>query len=93
MHRQTRSARAVRSPLSCGLVRAVTIVDRDLRFEEHPDPEPGDTELLVSVRAAGINNADLIHLLTTTTAISGVASTHVTDQILRVGFNYKFPPH
>jgi NADPH:quinone reductase len=41
-------------------VRAVTIVDGDLRFQEHPDPEPGDTELLVAVRAAGINNADLL---------------------------------
>jgi len=44
-------------------VRAVTIVDRDLRFAEHPDPEPGDTELLVSVRGAGINNADLMQRL------------------------------
>jgi outer membrane immunogenic protein len=41
----------------------------------------------------GINNADQIHFLTTTTTIAGVASTHVTDQILRVGLNYKFPPH
>jgi outer membrane immunogenic protein len=41
----------------------------------------------------GINNTDLIHFLTTTTTIAGIASTHVTDQILRVGLNYKFPPH
>jgi len=41
-------------------VRAVTIVDGDLRWLEHPDPQPGDTELVVSVRAAGINAADLM---------------------------------
>src|SRR6202140_2721384 len=41
-------------------MRAVTIVDGDLRFLEHPDPSPGDTELVVAVRAAGINNADLM---------------------------------
>jgi NADPH:quinone reductase-like Zn-dependent oxidoreductase len=41
-------------------VRAVTIVDGDLRWLEHPDPVPGDTELVVAVRAAGINNADLL---------------------------------
>lgn len=41
-------------------MRAVTIVDGDLRFQEHPDPEPGDTELLVAVQGAGINNADLM---------------------------------
>jgi NADPH:quinone reductase-like Zn-dependent oxidoreductase len=38
----------------------VTIVDEDLRWVEHPDPEPGDTELVVAVRAAGINAADLM---------------------------------
>jgi outer membrane immunogenic protein len=40
----------------------------------------------------GINNSDLIHHLTTTTSIAGTASTHVTDQLVRVGINYKFPP-
>ena len=44
-------------------MRAVTIVDGDLRFDDHPDPEPGDTELLVAVHAAGINNADLMQRL------------------------------
>jgi NADPH:quinone reductase-like Zn-dependent oxidoreductase len=41
-------------------VRAVTIVDGDLRWATHPDPVPGDTELVVAVQAAGINNADLL---------------------------------
>jgi len=44
-------------------VRAVTIVDGDLRFLHHPDPVPGDFELVVAVRAAGINNADLMQRL------------------------------
>jgi putative PIG3 family NAD(P)H quinone oxidoreductase len=38
---------------------AVTIVDGELAWREHPDPEPGPTELMVRVRAAGINGADL----------------------------------
>jgi outer membrane immunogenic protein len=40
----------------------------------------------------GINNSDQIHFLTTTASILGYASTHVTDQLVRVGVNYKFPP-
>jgi NADPH:quinone reductase-like Zn-dependent oxidoreductase len=44
-------------------VRAVTIVEGGLRWVEHPDPAPGDTELVVAVRAAGINNADLMQRL------------------------------
>jgi len=41
-------------------VRAVTIVDGQLQWNEHPDPEPGDHDLVVAVRAAGINAADLL---------------------------------
>jgi NADPH2:quinone reductase len=41
-------------------MRAVTIVDGKLRWQEHPDPEPRHRELLVAVRAAGMNRADLI---------------------------------
>ncbi len=41
-------------------MRAVTLVDGDLRWNEHPDPEPDQGEVLVSVRAAGINGADLM---------------------------------
>jgi NADPH:quinone reductase len=40
-------------------MRAATIRDGDVRVEEHPDPEPGTGEILVRVRAAGINGADL----------------------------------
>jgi NADPH:quinone reductase-like Zn-dependent oxidoreductase len=38
----------------------VTIVDGDLRWEEHPDPVPSDTGLVVAVHAAGVNAADLM---------------------------------
>jgi NADPH:quinone reductase len=41
-------------------VRAVTIKDETLVVEERPDPEPGKGELLVRVRAAGLNGADML---------------------------------
>src|SRR5437764_1010020 len=40
-------------------MRAVTISDEALVVEEHRDPEPGKGELLIRVRAAGINGADI----------------------------------
>jgi NADPH2:quinone reductase len=40
-------------------MQAVVIEDKELHWRERPDPVPGDTELLVAVRAAGINAADL----------------------------------
>jgi NADPH:quinone reductase len=45
--------------VSCPAVRAVTIRDQALSVEERPDPEPGDGEVLVRVRAAGLNGADM----------------------------------
>ncbi len=41
-------------------MHAVVIRDGRLGWEEHEDPVPGDTELLVAVRAAGINGADIM---------------------------------
>ena len=41
-------------------MRAVTIRDERLYVEEHDDPEPGTGELLVRVRAAGVNGADML---------------------------------
>jgi putative PIG3 family NAD(P)H quinone oxidoreductase len=41
-------------------VRAATIVDGAVVVREHPDPEPGAGEVLVRVRAAGLNGADLM---------------------------------
>jgi NADPH2:quinone reductase len=43
-------------------VRAVTVRDKQLSVEDHPDPEPGDGEVLVRVRAAGLNGADMHQL-------------------------------
>jgi putative PIG3 family NAD(P)H quinone oxidoreductase len=43
-------------------VRAVTIHDGRLVVEERPDPEPGRGEVLVRVRAAGLNGADMLQL-------------------------------
>jgi putative PIG3 family NAD(P)H quinone oxidoreductase len=41
-------------------MRAVTIADGNLSVEEHPDPEPGKGEVLVRVRGAGLNGADML---------------------------------
>src|SRR4051794_34192187 len=38
---------------------AATISDGSVVVAEHPDPEPGKGELLVRVRAAGLNGADI----------------------------------
>jgi NADPH2:quinone reductase len=43
-------------------MRAVTVVDNKIEIREHPDPEPAKGELLVRVRAAGLNNADLLQV-------------------------------
>ena len=40
-------------------MHAVVIDEGQLRWEERPDPESGDHELVVAVRAAGVNGADL----------------------------------
>ena len=41
---------------------AVTIVDGALEWREHPDPEPGTGEVVVAVRAAGLNSADRLQV-------------------------------
>ena len=41
-------------------MRALTIADRSLELRERPTPEPGPTDVLVEVHAAGINAADLM---------------------------------
>jgi putative PIG3 family NAD(P)H quinone oxidoreductase len=40
-------------------MRAVTIRDKQLVIDEHPDPQPGAGEVLVRVKAAGLNGADM----------------------------------
>jgi putative PIG3 family NAD(P)H quinone oxidoreductase len=44
-------------------VHAVVIRDNQLVWEERDDPVPGDTQVLVAVKAAGINAADLVQRL------------------------------
>ncbi|MGH2879606.1 MAG: NAD(P)H-quinone oxidoreductase [Solirubrobacteraceae bacterium] len=41
-------------------MRAATIRDQQVLIEEHPDPTSGAGEVLVRVRAAGINGADMM---------------------------------
>jgi NADPH2:quinone reductase len=41
-------------------MQAVVVDHGALRVEERPDPVPGDTEVLVAVRAAGLNGADML---------------------------------
>jgi putative PIG3 family NAD(P)H quinone oxidoreductase len=41
-------------------MRAVTVRDNEVVIEEHPDPVPGTGEVLVRVRAAGLNGADMM---------------------------------
>ena len=41
-------------------MHAVTVIDGDLRWTKRPDPVPGHRELLVAVRAAGLNGADML---------------------------------
>ncbi|HEV2982632.1 MAG TPA: NAD(P)H-quinone oxidoreductase [Solirubrobacteraceae bacterium] len=41
-------------------MRAATIRDGEILVEEHPDPTPGAGQVLVRVRAAGLNGADMM---------------------------------
>ncbi len=41
-------------------MRAATIREQEIVIEQHPDPEPGAGEVLVRVRAAGLNGADMM---------------------------------
>jgi len=41
-------------------MRAATVRDKEIVIEEHPDPTPGTGEVLVRVRAAGLNGADMM---------------------------------
>jgi putative PIG3 family NAD(P)H quinone oxidoreductase len=43
-------------------MRAATIQDGTIVVQEHADPEPGAGELLVRVRAAGLNGADMLQV-------------------------------
>ena len=49
--------------LGSRLMRAAVIENRALTVVERADPIPGTGELLVRVRAAGLNNADQMQIL------------------------------
>lgn len=40
-------------------MHAMVIEEGQLRWVDRPDPEPGDHDIVVAVRAAGVNGADL----------------------------------
>src|SRR3954471_14442390 len=46
--------------LGCRAMRAATISDGSIVVAEHPDPEPAKNEVLVRVRSAGLNGADIM---------------------------------
>src|SRR5581483_10773023 len=41
-------------------MRAAVIADEQVSVQDRPDPSPGERELLVAIKAAGINGADLL---------------------------------
>ena len=41
-------------------MRAVTVTNGRLEVADRPDPRPGTGQILVAVRAAGLNGADLL---------------------------------
>jgi NADPH2:quinone reductase len=43
-------------------MRAATIADEKVALKDHADPEPGHGEVLVRVRSAGLNGADMMQL-------------------------------
>ncbi|HUJ65268.1 MAG TPA: zinc-binding dehydrogenase [Acidimicrobiales bacterium] len=43
-------------------MRAVTAWDEKVAVRDYPDPEPGPGQILVGVRAAGLNSADLLQV-------------------------------
>src|SRR6266568_166860 len=40
-------------------MKAATIINGEIECRDHPDPEPGTGQILIKVRAAGLNAADL----------------------------------
>ena len=60
--RDLRRARLPRRPDRLPPMRAATIRDQQIVIEEHPDPVPAAGEVLVRVRAAGLNGGDMMQL-------------------------------
>ena len=78
-------------------MRAARIVDRALVVSECLDPVPGLGEVLVRVRAAGLNNADLIQILGGYPAPPGspedIPGLELAGEVVAVGPGvYRFAP-
>ena len=74
-------------------MHAVVIRDTQLHWEERDDPVPGDTELLVAVRAAGLNAADLVQRAGFYPAPPGLAGRHPGHGVRRRGGGRRPPGH
>jgi NADPH2:quinone reductase len=76
-------------------VHAVTIAGSRLVWAARPDPGPGDTEVLVDVRAAGLNSADLLQRAGLYPAPAGVApdvpGIELAGQVVAVGRKVSTP--
>jgi NADPH2:quinone reductase len=70
-------------------MHANVIRDNQLHWEERADPAPGDTELLIAVRAAGINSADLVQRIGLYPAPPGwpedIPGMELAGEVVRVG--------
>jgi NADPH:quinone reductase-like Zn-dependent oxidoreductase len=70
-------------------MRAATIRDGEIAVQEHPDPRPEAGELLVRVRAAGLNGADMLQLKGGYAAPSGsppdIPGLELAGEIVAVG--------
>ena len=60
--RKPETPNRVNRDVPCPLMRAATIADEQVSVQDHPDPEPGHGEVLVRVKAAGLNGADMLQL-------------------------------
>ena len=72
------------SPTSPGrlpLMRAATIREQEIVIEEHPDPVPGAGEVLVRVRAAGLNGADMMQRRGPVPGAARLAAGHPRDGV------------
>src|SRR5215208_679872 len=58
--RHSETPAVVKRDVPCALMRAATIADEQVSVQDHSDPEPGQGEVLVRVKAAGLNGADML---------------------------------
>src|SRR5918995_1367599 len=70
---------------SIGSMRAATIRDGEIAVAEHPDPQPEAGELLVAVKAAGLNGADMHQLAGGYPPPQGGPPHHPRPQLAREG--------